>query len=233
MLKLKLQYFGHLMQRADSLEKTLMLGKIEGKRRREWQRMNGWVASLTQQTWVWASSKRLEWRTGKPGVLQFMGWLRASHDLEIKQQQQGLQKTRPKDLAFGAPKQKVSSPSVTTIPQVNKSAITCLKISLKICLFLAVCSYLWESHWNIIVGEGWIWKREAKQSEKKKDKEGWKEKKRNLEKTKTKQKAEENCKITFSSEKYEKKKKKKPKNKALWGRTIKILQQKQTKLMEV
>ena len=39
MLKLKLQYFGHLMWRADSLEKTLMLGKIEGKRKREWQRM--------------------------------------------------------------------------------------------------------------------------------------------------------------------------------------------------
>ena len=39
MLKLKLQYFGHLMQRADSLEKTLMLGKIEGKRRRWWQRL--------------------------------------------------------------------------------------------------------------------------------------------------------------------------------------------------
>ena len=38
-LKLKLQYFGHLMQRADSLEKTLMLGKIEGKRRSRWQRM--------------------------------------------------------------------------------------------------------------------------------------------------------------------------------------------------
>ena len=39
MLKLKLQYFGHLMQRVDTLEKTLMLGKIEGRRRREWQRM--------------------------------------------------------------------------------------------------------------------------------------------------------------------------------------------------
>ena len=39
MLKLKLQYFGHLMRRADSLEKTLMLGKIEGKRRREQQRI--------------------------------------------------------------------------------------------------------------------------------------------------------------------------------------------------
>ena len=46
MLKLKLQYFGHLMRRADSLEKTLMLGKIEGKRRRGWQRMR-WLDSIT------------------------------------------------------------------------------------------------------------------------------------------------------------------------------------------
>ena len=46
MLKQKLQYFGHLMQRADSLEKTLMLGKIEGRRRRGWQRM-GWLDGIT------------------------------------------------------------------------------------------------------------------------------------------------------------------------------------------
>ena len=46
MLKLRLQYFGHLMQRADSLEKTLMLGKIEGRRRREWQRMR-WLDGIT------------------------------------------------------------------------------------------------------------------------------------------------------------------------------------------
>ena len=46
MLKLKLQYLGHLMQRADSLEKTLMLGKIEGKRRRRWERMR-WLDSIT------------------------------------------------------------------------------------------------------------------------------------------------------------------------------------------
>ena len=49
MLKLKLQYSGHLMQRTDSLENTLMLGKIEGRRRR------GWMASLTRCTWVWAA----------------------------------------------------------------------------------------------------------------------------------------------------------------------------------
>ena len=46
MLKLKLQYFGHLMRRADSFEKTLMLGKIEGRRRRGWQRM-GWLDGIT------------------------------------------------------------------------------------------------------------------------------------------------------------------------------------------
>ena len=46
MLKLKLQYFGHLMERANSLEKTLKLGKIEGKRERGWQRMR-WLASIS------------------------------------------------------------------------------------------------------------------------------------------------------------------------------------------
>ena len=52
MLKLKLQYFGHLMWRADSLEKTLMLEKMEGDNR-EW---DGWMASLTQRAWVWVNS---------------------------------------------------------------------------------------------------------------------------------------------------------------------------------
>ena len=50
MLKLKLQYFGHLMQRVGSLEKTLMLGRIEGRRRRERQKMDGWMASRTRWT---------------------------------------------------------------------------------------------------------------------------------------------------------------------------------------
>ena len=50
MLKLKLQYFGHLMQSPDSLEKTLMLGNIEGRKRREGQERDGWMASLTQWT---------------------------------------------------------------------------------------------------------------------------------------------------------------------------------------
>ena len=50
MLKLKLQYFGHLMQRADSLERTLMLGKSEGRRRRDDRKQDGWMVSLTQWT---------------------------------------------------------------------------------------------------------------------------------------------------------------------------------------
>ena len=58
MLKLKLQYPGDLMQRTDSLKKTLILGKIEGKRRRGDRGWDGWMTSPTQWTWVWANSGR-------------------------------------------------------------------------------------------------------------------------------------------------------------------------------
>ena len=82
MLKLKLQYFGHLMWRTDSLEKTLMLGKIEGKGDdRGW---DGRMASPTQWTWVWASFG-IWWRTGKPGMLQSMGSQRVKYDWATKQ----------------------------------------------------------------------------------------------------------------------------------------------------
>ena len=79
MLKLKLQYFGHLMQRADSSEKTLMLEKIEGNRRRDGRGWDGWMVSLTQWTWVWVNSGSWWW-TGRPGVLWFMGSQRVRHD---------------------------------------------------------------------------------------------------------------------------------------------------------
>ena len=78
-LKLKLQYFGHLMWRTDSLEKTLMLGKIEGGRRRGRQRMRWWMASPTQWTWVWASSEvdeREAWHAAFDGIAK--GWTRLS-----------------------------------------------------------------------------------------------------------------------------------------------------------
>ena len=57
-LKVKLQYYGHLMGRADSLEKTLLLGRIEGRRRRGQERMTRWMATPTQWMWPWASSWR-------------------------------------------------------------------------------------------------------------------------------------------------------------------------------
>ena len=79
MLKLKLQYFGHLMRRTDWLEKTLMLGKIEGGRKGDNREWDGWMASLTQWTWVWVNS-RSWWWTGRPGVLQSMGSQRVRRD---------------------------------------------------------------------------------------------------------------------------------------------------------
>ena len=79
MLKLKLQYFGHLMRRTDSLEKTLMLGKIEGRKTGGDRGWDGWMAPLTLWTWVWVNSGSWWW-TGKPGMLQSMGLQRARHN---------------------------------------------------------------------------------------------------------------------------------------------------------
>ena len=72
MLKLKFPYFGHLMRRTDSFEKTLVLGKIKGRSRRGDRGWDGWMASPTQWTRVWVNSGSCCW-TGRPGVLQSMG----------------------------------------------------------------------------------------------------------------------------------------------------------------
>ena len=79
MLKLKLQYFGHLIRRTDSLEKTLMLGMIEGRRRRGWQRMRQLDGITDSMDMGWVDSGSWWW-TGRPGMMQFMGSQRVGHN---------------------------------------------------------------------------------------------------------------------------------------------------------
>ena len=78
-LKLKLQHFGHLMWRVDSLETTLMLGGIGGGGEGDNRGWDGWMASLTRLAWVWVNSGSWWW-TGRPGVLRFMGLQKVGHD---------------------------------------------------------------------------------------------------------------------------------------------------------
>ena len=83
MLKLKRQYFGYLMRRADSFEKTLMLGKLRAEGEGDDRGWDGWMTSSTQWTWVWVDSWSWWW-TRKPGVLRFMGLQRVLHDRETE-----------------------------------------------------------------------------------------------------------------------------------------------------
>ena len=79
MLKLKLQHFGHLMRRADSLEKPWCWERWRAGGEGDNRGWDGWMASLTLWTWVWVDSGSW-WRTGRPGMLRFMGSQKVKHD---------------------------------------------------------------------------------------------------------------------------------------------------------
>ena len=79
MMKLKLQYFGHLMQRTDSLEKTLCWERLKARGEGDNRGWDGWMASSTRWTWVWVDSGSWWW-TGRSGVLRFLGSQRVGHD---------------------------------------------------------------------------------------------------------------------------------------------------------
>ena len=79
MRKLKLQYFGHLMQRTDSWKRPWCWGGLKVGGEGDDRGWDGWMASSTQWTWVWVGS-RSWWWTGRPGMLQSMGWQRVRHD---------------------------------------------------------------------------------------------------------------------------------------------------------
>ena len=79
MLKLKLQYSGHPMQKADSLERPWCWERLRAGGEGADRGWDGWMASPTQWTWIWVNSRNWWW-TGKPGVLRFMGSQRVGHD---------------------------------------------------------------------------------------------------------------------------------------------------------
>ena len=84
MLKLKLQYFGHLWEELTHLKRPWCWERLKARGEGDNRGWDGWMATPTQCTWVWASSRRW-WSTGKPGMLQFMGLKGVGHDWATEQ----------------------------------------------------------------------------------------------------------------------------------------------------
>ena len=90
MLKLKLQYFAHLMRRADSFERPWCWERLKAGGEGDNRGWDGWMASLIQWPWFWVNSGSW-WQTGRPGMLWFTGSLRVKHDwaTELKGERKG------------------------------------------------------------------------------------------------------------------------------------------------
>ena len=121
------------MWRTDSFEKILMLGTTEGRRRRGQRGWDGWMASLTRRTWVWASSRN-RWWTGNHGVLQSMGSQKVGHDWATELKWTVL-KFFPKELSLFI----IQTKSIKNISLIlNSTTMDCFKYLIKICQFIVL-----------------------------------------------------------------------------------------------
>ena len=144
MLKLKLQYFGHLMRRANWFEKTLLLGKIEGKRRRGQQRMR-WLNGITDSMDMSFTSPGIWWWTGRPGVLQSIESQRVRHNwaTELKPSQWMFLKDSPDSIEYHYHVRSVGLYSQQVC--VFVCAFTCTQSCLTLCnLWPTMCLCPWD-----------------------------------------------------------------------------------------